>query len=87
MQFDAVCGVATATNRRLIPSDVYGVEHLLRLFGESCMLSLASSSLLLSLTACHWLFLAVRIPQLSSGATIVPSDVNFVQQKLLEFLK
>lgn len=51
----------SSSGRKMIPSDVYGLEHLLRLF--------------------------VRLPSLSSQATIVPSDTNFVHAKLVEFLK
>lgn len=53
--------LSNSSNGKIVPSDVYGVEHLLRLF--------------------------VRIPHLSSEATIAPTDATFVQQKLLELLK
>jgi hypothetical protein len=66
-------------------SDVYGVEHLLRLFGESPRF--ASQSLFLALRYGQIVFLAVNLPGLIAHTSMDAETVTVLRESLTDMLK
>ncbi len=70
-----------------MPSDVYGAEHLLRLFGASERARMAGGDL--ASTARRWVgrTRTVKLPTLMAYTQMEESQVTQLQKHIAEFLK
>lgn len=75
------------------PSQLYGAEHLLRLFGTIFLILFTSlrdaynADLLTTCILCSFTSFAVRMPKLLSNVCLPPSEINQILAKLTEVIK
>lgn len=78
------------------PSEIYGAEHLVRLFGASSLVALVEAVALVAyilpglganvLVTLWWPF-PVRLPVLLGSTTLPPREISQIQSRLNDFLK
>ena len=70
------------------PSDIYGAEHLLRLFGASGGVVVTHTVPLSTYKRVHvWIFFLVRLPVILAATGMSSAEAAGAASKLSEFLK